>query len=385
MLGVVAISGWFLADAYLAAWEGYVLIGLLIPLLIWVVIIKKHHPEDEEDEEEEQDYFDFWYRDVRWTSWVELGADASTIMATLNEIEQATGARSNPEQFDTIIEYGEGHWTYEWNQVAEFALATAELAAEEGLVSLLAEPLSVREKVIGVLACYTTKETRFSDKQQTLLATLANQTALAIENAQLITNAAVVREMHHRIKNNLQTVAMLMQLQLGEAHKLNTREVLETSIARIHSIATVHEVLSERGFRLVEVRDVLERIVAAVMIRPSQDISILVQGEQMSLPSRAATAVAFVVNELVQNAIEHGFADRDSGEVSVTLSHTPQWFLISVADNGRGLPVEIEPNLGLELVETLVKDDLNGDLSFVRLSQGTSIDFRIPRSLATPI
>ncbi len=260
-----------------------------------------------------------------------------------------------------------------------------ELAAEEGLVSLLAEPLSVREKVIGVLACYTTKETRFSDKQQTLLATLANQTALAIENAQLITNAAVVREMHHRIKNNLQTVAMLMQLQLGEAHKLNTREVLETSIARIHSIATVHEVLSERGFRLVEVRDVLERIVAAVMIRPSQDISILVQGEQMSLPSRAATAVAFVVNELVQNAIEHGFADRDSGEVSVTLSHTPQWFLISVADNGRGLPVEIEPNLGLELVETLVKDDLNGDLSFVRLSQGTSIDFRIPRSLATPI
>ena len=267
-------------------------------------------------------------------------------------------------------------------RVNELYLGRA-LAEKEGLVSMLAKPLSVRGKVIGVLACYTTQVVVFSDKQKTLLGTLANQTALAIENAHLITNAAVVKEMHHRIKNNLQTVAMLMQLQLGEAHKLDTREVLEVSIARIHSIATVHEVLSERGFRLVEVKDVLTRIVQGIMVRPSQDIKIQVRGEQISLPSKAATAVALVVNELVQNAVEHAFVDQEKGRVDITLSHTHHDFLVSVTDSGGGLPEEMVRNLGLELVETLVCGDLQGDLHFVRLPQGTSVDFRIPRSLAS--
>ena len=96
-----------------------------------------------------------------------------------------------------------------------------------------------------------------------LFSTLANQTALAIENARLITNAAVIREMHHRIKNNLQTVAMLMQIQLPEADQLDTAEVLVTNIHRIQSIATVQIMLSEKGFRLVDLRDVLLRIARA--------------------------------------------------------------------------------------------------------------------------
>ena len=133
----------------------------------------------------------------------------------------------------------------------------ADLALEKGLISLLAVPLSVRDRVIGVLNCYTAVAHTFSSEQKTLLNTLANQTALAIENAQLVTNTAVVREMHHRIKNNLQTVAMLMQLQISEADRLNTRQVLETSIHRVRSIAAVHEVLSEKGFRLVDVKDVI--------------------------------------------------------------------------------------------------------------------------------
>jgi GAF domain-containing protein len=90
--------------------------------------------------------------------------------------------------------------------------------------ALLAVPLAVQERVIGVLACLAPPGHAFSDSQQTLLTTLANQTALAIENARLVTSAAVVREMHHRIKNNLQTVAMLMQLQLPDADRLETRQ-----------------------------------------------------------------------------------------------------------------------------------------------------------------
>ena len=137
------------------------------------------------------------------------------------------------------------------------------MAQSEGLVSLLAVPLSVRERVIGVFNCYTAKKHRFTDEKRTLFMTLANQTALAIENARLVTNAAMVREMHHRIKNNLQTVAMLMQLQLSEA-SAEVRQELMTSINRVHSIAVVHEVLSERGFRLVDLKTVLERVTSTL-------------------------------------------------------------------------------------------------------------------------
>ena len=164
-----------------------------------------------------------------------------------------------------------------------------EWAQEAGLVSLLSVPLSVRDRVIGVLNCYAAQQREFSDKERTLLLTLANQTALAIENAHLITNTAVVREMHHRIKNNLQTIAMLMQMQVYETELPATRHALETNIHRIHSIASVHEVLSEKGFRLVDVKDVIDRItreMATTMIAPGQDIKILVHGQTLLTKNR---------------------------------------------------------------------------------------------------
>lgn len=244
--------------------------------------------------------------------------------------------------------------------------------------------------MIGVFNCYTTAPRQFSEEQQTLFATLANQTALAIENAQLVTNTAVVREMHHRIKNNLQTVAMLMQLQLGDADRLDTREVLQTNIHRIRSIAAVHEILSEKGFRLVDVKDVLQRITYATgetMIHPEQSLTIRVFGEAITLPSKPATAIALVVNELVQNSLEHAFADRTAvGQIDISLGRSPEEIIIIVRDNGRGLPDAFKRGLGLEIVEALVQEDLNGRLKFNRPPQGgTEISLRLPRSIEQEI
>lgn len=260
------------------------------------------------------------------------------------------------------------------------------LARQEGLVSLLSVPLSVRDRVIGVFNCYTTEQRQFSEEQQTLFATLANQTALAIENARLVTNTAVVREMHHRIKNNLQTVAMLMQLQLSEADRLDAREVLQTNIHRIRSIAAVHEILSEKGFRLVDVKDVLERIsrtTAETMTNPSQALTIRVFGDAITLPSKPATAIALVVNELVQNSLEHAFGDRGAGgQIEISLGRSPEEIIIIVRDNGSGLPAALKPGLGLEIVETLVKEDLNGRLKFNQpLQGGTEVSLRLPRTI----
>ena len=256
------------------------------------------------------------------------------------------------------------------------------LAKREGLASMLSVPLIVRDKVIGVLNCFTAEPRKFSKEQIALFSTLANQTALALENARLVTNAAVVREMHHRIKNNLQTVAMLMRMQVSDDNGLTAKDVLHQSINRIQSIAAVHEVLSEQGFRLVDVRDVIKRIArmtAQNMIAPEKQIAINVEGEAIVLPSRAATSLALVVNELLQNALEHAFVNRARGKVVITLTHNPREFLVTVADDGVGLPSKITSSLGLEIVETLVRDDLKGKIKFKRSEHGTQVDIVMPR------
>ena len=252
---------------------------------------------------------------------------------------------------------------------------------------LLAVPLSIQERTIGVLVCLGPSGHEFTESQETLLTTLANQTALAIENARLVTSAAVVREMHHRIKNNLQTVAMLMQLQLPEADRLETRQVLLANIHRIRSIAAVHEILAEQGFRLVNVKAVLERIARTTMTgmaRPNQEVEIAVRGDNLQLTSRAATALTVVVNELVQNSLEHAFVGRPSGRIDISLARTPDVLMVIVRDNGIGLPDAVEPNLGLEIAEALVAEDLHGEMQFNRPTTGTEIIIRLPRNAERP-
>lgn len=253
-------------------------------------------------------------------------------------------------------------------------------ARREG--SLLGVPLSVQDRIIGVMVCQSAGPEPFTNSQESLLMTLANQTALAIENARLVTNAAVVREMHHRIKNNLQTIVMLMQLQLPDADSLDTRQVLLANIHRIRSIAAVHELLSEKGFRLVDVHDVLERIVQmtqAGVSRPNQHIELTVRGESLMLPSRIATALCVVVNELVQNSLEHAFGNQETGTIEITLGRSPEDLIVLVRDDGLGLPDPIEHNLGLQIVETLVGDDLRGKFELHRLPNGTEACVRFPR------
>jgi two-component system, sensor histidine kinase PdtaS len=260
-----------------------------------------------------------------------------------------------------------------------------DLIQQEQLVSLLAVPLIVREKAIGVLSCYTNRPRTFSESDIALFSTLANQTALAIENARLVTNAAVVREMHHRIKNNLQTVAMLLRMQASSGENLSARDVLQISVNRILSIAAVHEILSEEGFRFVDVKDVAERIAqltAQNMIRPDRHIAIYVTGEALVLPSKAATSLALVINELLQNALEHAFVGQAHGAVTISLSRSPHHFIVEVSDDGVGLPQERPSSTGLEIVETLVRDDLRGKIVFKSGQRGTQVIIRLRQSIA---
>ncbi len=210
---------------------------------------------------------------------------------------------------------------------------------------------------------------------------LANQTALAIENARLVISSAIVREMHHRVKNNLQMVAMLLRLQLGAAADERTKQILGDAITRILSIAAVHETLGEQPMRLVDVKEVLTRVARHVAeLAPGHSVVIDVIGDSLLLPSRAATSLALAATELVQNATKHAFTGRDRGRIELSLKAGRQEHVLMVVDDGRG--AEPEPSgtggLGLEIVRTLVTHDLGGRFEMTFADTGSRAVVRFP-------
>jgi two-component system, sensor histidine kinase PdtaS len=250
------------------------------------------------------------------------------------------------------------------------------ITSQEGWVSLLGVPLIVRDRTVGVFSCFTDAYHEFTPKEVEFFQTLANQTALAIENARLVINTAVVREMHHRVKNNLQTIAMLLRLQMSASRNLRAEDVLAETINRIMSIAAVHETLSEQGLRVVDVKKVLERVVPSIgetMRIAGQSIAITVNGDSLVLPSREATSLSLATSELVQNALKHAFAGRESGKILVQLHASAGEFEVSVEDDGVGdfRTQTVSKGLGLQIVETLVKDDLKGHFELLPSLTGT--------------
>jgi two-component sensor histidine kinase len=246
-----------------------------------------------------------------------------------------------------------------------------ELAHQAEVRSLLSVPLRVRDRTLGVVNCYTGRRHDFTASEVNLLQTLANQTALAIENAGLVVKSAMVREMHHRVKNNLQMIAMLLRLQMRDGREVSGREVLTETINRILSIAAVHEILAAEGRHQVAVREMLERVahtVTQTMAPPHFSLDVRIEGDDLRLPSQQATSLALVVNELLQNAMEHAFPSRSRGQVVIVLSLGGDALRVEVRDDGVGLPEGFSPghsaDLGLEIVHTLVQDDLKGRITF---------------------
>ena len=135
-----------------------------------------------------------------------------------------------------------------------------DIAKREGLCSLISVPLMVKKEIIGVLNCYTGRPHDFTDEEITVLTALANQAAISIQNAKLMVRTAVLQEMHHRVKNSLQTVASLLRLQMRMGNLDDPKEALNQSINRIQSIATVHEMLSNENLDNVSIKRLADQI-----------------------------------------------------------------------------------------------------------------------------
>ncbi|MDX1933926.1 MAG: GAF domain-containing protein [Capsulimonadales bacterium] len=261
-----------------------------------------------------------------------------------------------------------------------------DMARQEGLTSLACVPLKVREKIIGVLNCYTEKQHDFTEDEIAVLTTLGNQVAVAIENAKLMVKGALLQEMHHRVKNNLQTIASLLRLQAHYAGDQSPVQVLNESINRVLAVASVHDLLSREDLDTISVRKIADSIITATqqsLTLPNKRIRMQVEGPDLLLSSHQANSVALVLNEMVQNAVEHGFKTVNDGEIAVRLTELPTKWLLEVRNTGDPLKEGFDPvkdrDLGLQIIESLTRGDLNGEFSLIREGEQTVAAIVFPK------
>jgi two-component sensor histidine kinase len=218
---------------------------------------------------------------------------------------------------------------------------------------------------------------------------LRDVTDLRRRDRMLMSKDATIREIHHRVKNNLQTIAALLRLQGRRLDSPEARVAIKESERRIRSIAIVHETLSREAREQVEFSDIMKPLLRVVEETTSPDehaVQFEVVGDAGCLPGEVATSLAVVLNELMQNAVDHAFPESDGFEpderrVTVHLARSEDHVEIEVTDNGVGLPEDFTldraKGLGLSIVQALVTGELGGTIE-MHGEKGTRVEVRVP-------
>jgi two-component sensor histidine kinase/putative methionine-R-sulfoxide reductase with GAF domain len=229
-------------------------------------------------------------------------------------------------------------------------------------------PLRWRRRQVGELVC--DRDTPFTADERALLVSIAHHAAVALEHGRAVMRGVLAQEIHHRVKNNLQTVASLLRLQ-ARAQDTNPRKALEDSVHRILAIAAVHEVLTEQREEVVELKDLLERLRAMLVQGLAEGKEVHANLEPVSLAGNRATALALVFSELLQNALEHG-----GQTIDIELVKKKDEAVLTITDDGVGIPTDAD-GTGLSIVQALIKDELKGRLE-LRSEKGTRAEVRFP-------
>lgn len=195
---------------------------------------------------------------------------------------------------------------------------------------------------------------------------------------------ATIREVHHRVKNNLQTIASLLRLQARRSDNAEVRRALTEATERAASMAAVHDLLARSDHERVDFAEAARRVVESVrsgLVGDDANISVTVAGDTGEIDASTATSLALALAELVHNAFEHAFEPGTAGHVEVTLQRDADRLLLGVRDDGRGLASGFDPvhsqSLGFSIVRTLVEDDLRGSLT-ASGDGGTIITIEVP-------
>jgi two-component sensor histidine kinase len=244
------------------------------------------------------------------------------------------------------------------------AASGAALVLEDGAIAwpeghadahAIRQPLRWRGRTIGELVA--DRAAPFTHADRELLASIATHAAVALEHGRAVMRGVLAQEIHHRVKNNLQTVASLLRLQARNADRVDPRKALEDSVNRILAIAAVHEVLTEQRDEDVDLAELLGRLRAMLVQEVGTGKEVEARLEQVSLGGNRATALALVFSELLGNALEHG-----GPHVTVHLFSSDGNAVLAVADDGGGDAGDPATGTGLSIVHALVRDELRGTL-----------------------
>ena len=294
--------------------------------------------------------------------------------------------------------------------------------AREGYKSMFCVPLVAPRGIMGGICLYDNRERVFSDDQVHLLDAFAHEAAIALENSRLYEatlrglqiKSAMLQEMNHRVRNNMQTVAGLLSMQLRRLPRDSEAAfAMRESIGRIGSMAAVHDLMVGRDVVFTTLYDLARQVAEAAVSTlrtPEFKLSLVIEQEgadAIRIGSHEATLLALLLNELISNAILHGFEGLESGELQVrawttedtdgaggkgievqSLARFRHTVHIEVIDDGVGLPADFDPqrsaNLGLNIVRTMVASDLRGTFELHNREDGRGtvahIAFRPARS-----
>lgn len=267
-----------------------------------------------------------------------------------------------------------------YNSRVNLSGAKKALATHEGFVEDIRHgKIIFTQRVIPLLS---------GGKVSRIIIVITERTEIHRKEEELMVKTSVIKEIHHRVKNNLQTIASLLRMQMRRVESQEAKDVLQESLHRILSISLVHEILSHHDEENIDISDVAQKLLTLLlhsMVSRENRIEAKFEGQKLILPSEAATSLALVINELITNAIEHGFEGIHEGTISVTIHNEGTWGMMVIADNGRGMDIEAVRNykgrkhLGLQIVSTLVEKDLQGTLKFsLAEPQGTKAIIRFP-------
>lgn len=251
--------------------------------------------------------------------------------------------------------------------------------------SVLCVPLKVKQKVLGCICIYSNHRHLLSPEQMQLVITFANEAAIAIENARLYEEtrrglelkSVLLRELHHRVKNNLATVAGILSLQRRRTKSPEIRATLAESVNCVQGLASTHDLLAHEDVSEARVDEIARKIVGVAhsnLCPPEKHITFQVESSPIIIPSRAVTVLALVINEMISNAIKHGMAKQKEGEIVIRGVDEDGMVIVQVLDNGIGPAFEVSfdenaegssEGLGLSLIKQLISD-LNGKFSLRR-------------------
>ena len=217
---------------------------------------------------------------------------------------------------------------------------------------------------------------------------MRDETDVKAKEKELILKSVAIREIHHRVKNNLQTIASLLRLQSRRVDDVSARTAFSESISRVLSIAATHEILAQNGVDDVDLLTMLQRIKSSIVdysVVGGKEVRISIEGDLIMCNSDTATSIALVVNEVIQNSLKHAFKGREKGRICVEVCKASTYGNIAITDDGVGFDVSQvrQGALGTRIVQSIVKDKLFGTLTTESGKGGTKVLFDFPLDEAT--